>query len=68
MGLNRDSRVEIFYGIMRLEARHEDHVEVPDDLYRRVKAEAALRGRKLAGFDAGIARPAADVTARRSCR
>jgi len=31
----------------RTEARVKTTVEVPDDLYRRAKAEAALRGRKL---------------------
>jgi hypothetical protein len=30
-----------------LEQRVKTTVEVPDDLYRRAKAEAALRGRKL---------------------
>jgi hypothetical protein len=29
-------------------------VELSDDLYRRAKSEAALRGRKLKDLDAGI--------------
>jgi hypothetical protein len=32
---------------MRQERAMKTTVEVPDDLYRRAKAEAALRGRKL---------------------
>src|SRR5438045_9457166 len=35
------------HGYMASEASMKITVEVPDDLYRRAKAEAALRGRKL---------------------
>jgi hypothetical protein len=37
----------LLYGLCHQESRMKTTVEVPDDLYRRAKAEAALRGRKL---------------------
>ncbi len=32
---------------MAVDPTHETTIEVPDELYRRAKAEAALRGRRL---------------------
>ena len=36
-----------FYGVRSEYKSMKTTIEVPDDLYRRAKAEAALRGRKL---------------------
>jgi hypothetical protein len=49
MGLNpRTARVNISIWVYATGTRAmKTTVEVPDDLYRRAKAEAALRGRKL---------------------
>jgi hypothetical protein len=48
MGLNlREERVNILIWIYAEMRAMKTTVEVPDDLYRQAKAEAALRGRKL---------------------